>query len=58
MFESPQAHEHDHSFADEEYDELDLERETYEADHLDPLDAQSLGHRLIATTNSATKRFI
>ncbi len=44
MFETQQPHDHDHSFADEEYDELDLERETYEADHLDPLDAQALGH--------------
>ena len=37
-------HEHDHSFTDEEYDEIDLERESLEADQLDPLDAQALGH--------------
>ncbi len=37
-------HDHDHSFADEEYDEIDLERESLEADRLDPLDAQALGH--------------
>jgi preprotein translocase SecF subunit len=36
-------HDRDHSFADEEYDEVDLERESLEAD-LDPLDAQALGH--------------
>jgi preprotein translocase SecF subunit len=36
-------HDHDHSFADEEYDEIDLERESLEADRLDPLDAQALG---------------
>jgi preprotein translocase SecF subunit len=36
--------DHDHSFADEEYDEIDLERESLEADRLDPLDAQALGH--------------
>jgi preprotein translocase SecF subunit len=36
-------HDHDHSFADEEYDEVDLEREALEAD-IDPLDAQALGH--------------
>jgi preprotein translocase SecF subunit len=37
-------HDHDHSFTDEEYDEVDLERESLEADRLDPLDAQALGH--------------
>ncbi len=37
-------HDRDHSFTDEEYDEVDLERETLEADRLDPLDAQALGH--------------
>ena len=37
-------HDHDHSFADEEYDEVDLERESLEAEHIDPLDAQTLGH--------------
>jgi preprotein translocase SecF subunit len=36
-------HDQDHSFADEEYDEIDLERESLEADRLDPLDAQALG---------------
>ncbi len=36
-------HERDHDFSDEEYDELDLERESREAD-IDPLDAQALGH--------------
>jgi preprotein translocase SecF subunit len=36
-------HDHDHGFADEEYDEVDLEREALEAD-IDPLDAQALGH--------------
>jgi preprotein translocase SecF subunit len=39
----PVEHEHDHDFTDEEYDELDLERESHEAD-IDPLDAQALGH--------------
>ena len=37
-------HDRDHSFTDEEYDEIDLERESLEADRLDPLDAQALGH--------------
>ena len=37
-------HDHDHSFTDEAYDEVDLERESLEADRLDPLDAQALGH--------------
>jgi preprotein translocase SecF subunit len=39
----PVEHDHDHSFEDEAYDELDLERESREAD-IDPLDAQALGH--------------
>jgi preprotein translocase SecF subunit len=44
MFENEAEHDHDHSFEDEEYDVVDLERESHEADHLDPLDAQTLGH--------------
>jgi len=36
-------HDRDHSFTDEEYDEIDLARESLEADRLDPLDAQALG---------------
>jgi preprotein translocase SecF subunit len=41
MFETVE-HDHDHGFADDEYDVIDLEREAAEA--IDPLDAQSLGH--------------
>jgi len=29
---------------DQEYDEIDLEHESLEAEHIDPLDAQALGH--------------
>ena len=43
MFEGSE-HDHDHNFDDEAYDEADLERESIEADRLDPLDAQALGH--------------
>jgi preprotein translocase SecF subunit len=44
MFEGETQHDHDHSFEDEEYDAVDLEHESLEADRLDPLDAQALGH--------------
>jgi hypothetical protein len=44
MFEGEAEHDHEHSFEDEDYDVTDLERESREADHLDPLDAQALGH--------------
>jgi preprotein translocase SecF subunit len=44
VFEGETELDHDHSFEDEEYDVVDLERESLEADHLDPLDAQALGH--------------
>jgi preprotein translocase SecF subunit len=44
LFETEPQADHDHRFEDEEYDVADLERESLEADRLDPLDAQALGH--------------